>query len=55
MIAGLKKVDSVALYKINDPVLLGDTPRPDARGEVLQGLRFAYSCEWVPQNRDGQV
>ena len=55
MIAGLKKVDTVDLDKIDEAVFLGDAPGPDARGEILQGFRFAYSSGKVAHNSADQV
>ena len=47
MIAGLEEVDAVVSDKINQPVLLGQSPRPDPGSQVFQGFRFAPAFEGI--------
>jgi hypothetical protein len=50
VIAGLEKIDPVFSDDIDDPVLLGQPPRPRAREDMLQRLGLADAMEGISQN-----
>ena len=50
MIAGLQKIDSVAADKINDPVFLSETARPNAGRQIFERLWFPKAALWIAKN-----
>jgi hypothetical protein len=50
VISALQKVDLLMLDDVDEPVLLGDPPRPWPSGKVLQRLRLAQASERSPQD-----
>jgi hypothetical protein len=50
MISGLKEIDPTLRHAINQPVLLGDAPRPAARQYIPERLWFADSCERISEH-----
>lgn len=55
MIPGLEKIDSVVPDQVNQAVLLGDAPGPEAGGEMLEGFGFADALEWVAEDRFDKI
>ena len=47
MIAGLQEIDAVIFYEINQPMFLGQPPRPDTGSQVFQRLGFAFPFERI--------
>jgi hypothetical protein len=50
VIARLEEIDPIFMDDIDDPVLLGQPPRPRTREDVLQRLGFADAGERISQN-----
>jgi len=50
MIAGLQKIDALISYKIDNSVLLGQPPRPNARTKMFEWFRLPDSLERIPQD-----
>ena len=50
VIAALKKVYSLTLHHVDEPVLLRNAPRPDAFSEVPEGLRPTDSSKRLTQD-----
>jgi hypothetical protein len=48
--ARLEEVDPVFADQIDDPVLLGQAPRPGAREDVLERLRLTFSLKRIAQH-----
>ena len=50
VIACLQEIDSLVGHKVDDSMLLRQTPRPRGRRKVLQWLRLAHSLKWIAKN-----
>src|SRR5579859_5206621 len=55
MVSRLKEVNPVWADLINQPVLLGDSPRPATRQLKPQRLRLADADKGISQNRLDQI
>ncbi len=51
MVPGLQEINPVFPDKINEAMLLGQSSRPCARGQIFERYGFADSVEGVAQNR----
>jgi hypothetical protein len=51
VVSGLKKMNALFRYQINQAVLLVDSPGPDAGAESFQRLGFAFTGEWLAHDR----
>ena len=49
MMTGLKEIHAVTAYQIYHKMLLGETARPDIRGQVFQWFGLTEAAEWVAQ------
>ncbi len=47
VIASLEEIDPLFTHQIYEPVLLGDSARPSAWAQILQGFGFSNALEWV--------
>lgn len=51
MIPGLEEVDAIVGDEVDDPVLLGQSSRPDIRAQMPEGLGLAEPGERVSHHR----
>jgi hypothetical protein len=49
--AGLKEIKDLAADPVNQPVFLGDPPRPTAHEQVTERLGLAGALEWITHHR----
>jgi hypothetical protein len=54
MIAGLEKVYPIIAHQIDEPMFLGESPRPYAGALIFQRFRFAKTSKGVTHNRFNQ-
>jgi hypothetical protein len=48
--ARLEEVDPIVRNTVDDPMFLREAARPDAGSQIFEGLRSAYSREWIPED-----
>jgi hypothetical protein len=55
MISALQEIDSAWPNEVNEAVLLSDAPRPSARRQMLQRLRFSDTVERFSKDRFDEI